>query len=150
MMASPKEVEDSICRLAQMARAAGMHLVIATQRPSVNVITGVIKANIPSRIALAVSSQIDSRTILDSAGAEKLLGKGDMLFSPIGSLKPTRVQGCFVTDKEIQSVIDHIKSKNENSYNKELLSEMDKVDREEEEDYKEKSRNRKIFRNGKN
>ena len=135
MMASPKEVEDSICRLAQMARAAGMHLVIATQRPSVNVITGVIKANIPSRIALAVSSQVDSRTILDSAGAEKLLGKGDMLFSPIGSLKPIRVQGCFVTDKEISSVIDYIKNKNENNYNKELLVEMEKVDDDKE--YKE-------------
>ena len=127
MMASPKEVEDSICRLAQMARAAGMHLVIATQRPSVNVITGVIKANIPSRIALAVSSQVDSRTILDSCGAEKLLGRGDMLFSPIGALKPVRIQGCFVSEKEIESVIEFIKVKNKVNYNKVLLEEMEKV-----------------------
>ncbi len=105
MMAAPSEVEDSICRLAQMARAAGMYLVIATQRPSVDVITGIIKANIPSRIAFAVSSQVDSRTILDAAGAEKLLGKGDMLFYPSGSPKPTRVQGCFVTDKEVEEVV---------------------------------------------
>ncbi len=105
MMAAPSEVEDSICRLAQMARAAGMYLVIATQRPSVDVITGIIKANIPSRIAFAVSSQVDSRTILDSAGAEKLLGKGDMLFAPSGAPKPTRLQGCFVSDKEVEEVV---------------------------------------------
>ncbi|MBR2735459.1 MAG: DNA translocase FtsK, partial [Clostridia bacterium] len=109
MMAAPNEVEDYICRLAQMARAAGMHLVIATQRPSVDVITGIIKANIPSRIALAVSSQIDSRTILDMSGAEKLLGRGDMLFAPVGSNKPIRVQGCYVTDKEIERVVESIK-----------------------------------------
>lgn len=143
MMASPKEVEDSICRLAQMARAAGMHLVIATQRPSVNVITGVIKANIPSRIALAVSSQVDSRTILDSCGAEKLLGRGDMLFSPIGALKPTRIQGCFVSEKEIESVIEFIKVKNKVNYNKVLLEEMEKVHYIEDE---EKPKKKKYFR----
>lgn len=127
MMAAPNEVEDAICRLAQMARAAGMHLVIATQRPSVDVITGVIKANIPSRIALAVSSQIDSRTILDSSGAEKLLGRGDMLFSPIGSSKPKRVQGCYVTDREIEAVIDFLKNnKKENEYDQTVIDEIEK------------------------
>ncbi len=110
MMAAPNEVEDAICRLAQMARAAGMHLIVATQRPSVDVVTGLIKANIPSRIALAVSSQVDSRTILDTGGAEKLLGKGDMLYSPIGFPKPVRVQGCFVSDSEIEAVVDFIKN----------------------------------------
>ncbi len=150
MMASPKEVEDSICRLAQMARAAGMHLVIATQRPSVNVITGVIKANIPSRIALAVSSQVDSRTILDCAGAEKLLGRGDMLFSPIGALKPIRIQGCYVSDKEIESVIEYIKLKNKNEYNKELIKEMEKINIDDDTDTEEK-KGRKYFKNkGKN
>ena len=109
MMAAPNEVEDSICRLAQMARAAGMHLVIATQRPSVDVITGIVKANIPSRIAFAVSSQTDSRTILDMGGAEKLLGKGDMLFYPIGTNKPVRVQGAFVSDGELNKIVDFIK-----------------------------------------
>lgn len=109
MMVAPNEVEDAICRLAQMARAAGMHLVIATQRPSVDVITGIIKANIPSRIALAVSSQVDSRTIIDSSGAEKLLGRGDMLFLPIGENKPIRVQGCYVSDSEIENIVEFIK-----------------------------------------
>lgn len=126
MMAAPTEVEDAICRLAQMARAAGMHLVIATQRPSVDVITGIIKANIPSRIALAVSSQVDSRTILDSSGAEKLLGRGDMLFAPIGFQKPLRVQGCYVTDKEIESVIDFIKETDSAEYDKDILEEIEK------------------------
>lgn len=111
MMAAPHEVEDSICRLAQMARAAGMHLVIATQRPSVDVITGLIKANIPSRISLKVSSQIDSRTIIDTAGAEKLLGNGDLLFYPVGIAKPQRIQGCFLSDKEVETVVDFIKSR---------------------------------------
>lgn len=126
MMAAPNEVEDYICRLAQMARAAGMHLVIATQRPSVDVITGIIKANIPSRIALAVSSQIDSRTILDMSGAEKLLGRGDMLFSPVGSPKPIRVQGCYVTDREIEKVIDFIKNSQESKYDSKIAAEIEK------------------------
>ncbi len=114
MMVAPGEVEDAICRLAQMARAAGLHLIIATQRPSVNVITGLIKANIPSRIAFSVSSAIDSRTILDGAGAEKLLGKGDMLFFPSGYPKPVRIQGAFVSDKEVGSVVEFLSSQNEN------------------------------------
>lgn len=126
MMAAPNEVEDYICRLAQMARAAGMHLVIATQRPSVDVITGIIKANIPSRIALAVSSQIDSRTILDMSGAEKLLGRGDMLFSPVGLPKPIRVQGCYVTDREIESIIDFLKKSQETSYDSTIAAEIEK------------------------
>ena len=125
MMASPKEVEDSICRLAQMARAAGMHLVIATQRPSVDVITGLIKANISSRIALTVSSQIDSRTILDSSGAEKLLGNGDMLYSPIGTSKPLRVQGCYVSDEEIEELCEFIKTQGESQYSEEIQKEID-------------------------
>ena len=124
MMVAPNDVEDAICRLAQMARAAGMHLVIATQRPSVDVITGLIKANVPSRIAFAVSSQVDSRTILDMAGAEKLLGKGDMLFYPMGASKPTRVQGAFVTDKEVEQIVDFIKSKNEVKYDEDVLEKI--------------------------
>lgn len=126
MMAAPNEVEDAICRLAQMARAAGMHLVIATQRPSVDVITGVIKANIPSRIAFAVSSQVDSRTILDGAGAEKLLGRGDMLFSPVGSSKPVRVQGCFVSDSEVEQIVSFIKNKDIAEYDEEIIEEIEK------------------------
>lgn len=126
MMAAPREVEDAICRLAQMARAAGMHLVIATQRPSVDVITGVIKANIPSRIAFAVSSQVDSRTILDSGGAEKLLGRGDMLYYPVGIPKPIRIQGCFVSDKEVESVVEFIKSGKVVEYDEKIIEEIDR------------------------
>ncbi len=126
MMAAPNEVEDSICRLAQMARAAGMHLVIATQRPSVDVITGIIKANIPSRIAFAVSSQVDSRTILDMGGAEKLLGRGDMLFAPVGSPKPTRIQGCFVSDKEIEAVVEFVKNAASADYDQNIAEEIER------------------------
>ncbi len=126
MMAAPNEVEDSICRLAQMARAAGMHLLIATQRPSVDVITGIIKANIPSRIAFAVSSQVDSRTILDMGGAEKLLGRGDMLFAPVGSPKPVRIQGCFVGDSEIESVVNFVKKTQETGYDQNIVEEIEK------------------------
>lgn len=130
MMVAAKEVEDSICRLAQKARAAGMHLVIATQRPSVDVITGIIKANIPSRVAFAVSSQIDSRTILDMVGAEKLLGKGDMLFYPIGSSKPTRVQGAFVSDQEVEKIVDFVKSNGgEATYNEDILEEIERANK---------------------
>ena len=121
MMVAAKDVEDSICRLAQKARAAGMHLIIATQRPSVDVITGIIKANIPSRIAFAVSSQVDSRTILDQVGAEKLLGKGDMLFYPTGATKPTRIQGAFVSDDEVEKIVSFVKSNGEATYNEDIL-----------------------------
>ena len=126
MMVVGKDVEDSICRIAQKARAAGMHLIVATQRPSVDVITGLIKANIPSRIAFAVSSQIDSRTILDSGGAEKLLGNGDMLFLPVGASKPVRVQGTFVTDEEIGAVLSFIKSTSTAQYDEEMIAEMER------------------------
>ena len=126
MMVAPGEVEDAVCRLAQLARAAGIHLVLATQRPSVNVITGLIKANIPSRIALSVSSAIDSRTIIDSGGAEKLLGNGDMLFAPGDYPKPVRVQGAFVSDKEVEKVVDFLKLQFDTpSYNSEVTAQID-------------------------
>lgn len=126
MMISPKEVEDSICRLAQKARAAGMHLVVATQRPSVDVITGIIKANIPSRISLSVSSQVDSRTILDMIGAEKLLGNGDMLYNPVGNSKPTRIQGAYLSEEEILRIVDFIKSQVETDYDDEIMEEIER------------------------
>lgn len=126
MMVSPKEVEDSICRLAQKARAAGMHLVVATQRPSVDVITGIIKANIPSRISLSVSSQVDSRTILDSIGAEKLLGNGDMLFAPLGVTKPVRIQGAYLSDSEISNIVSYIKNQVNAEYDDEIMQEIEK------------------------
>jgi len=127
MMVSGKEVEDYICRLAQKARAAGIHLIVATQRPSVDVITGLIKANIPARIAFAVSSQVDSRTILDGGGAEKLLGMGDMLFLPLGASKPTRVQGTYVRDEEISRVIEFVKRDFVAEYNQEMIANMEKM-----------------------
>lgn len=133
MMVAKNDVEDAICRLAQKARAAGMHLVIATQRPSVDVITGLIKANVPSRIAFAVSSQVDSRTILDSVGAEKLLGKGDMLFFPAGAPKPSRVQGAFVSDDEVEKIVDFIKSNGTATYSEDILESIEnsnKTDKE--------------------
>lgn len=120
MMVAPKEVEDSICRLAQMARAAGIHLVVATQRPSVDIITGLIKANIPSRISFAVSSQVDSRTILDISGAEKLLGKGDMLFYPVEAVKPIRIQGAYISDTEVEELVSFVKEQKEPVYEKKL------------------------------
>lgn len=132
MMVAPADVEDAICRLAQMARAAGIHLVVATQRPSVDVITGVIKANIPSRIAFAVSSQTDSRTILDMAGAEKLMGRGDMLFFPVGASKPIRIQGVYVSDQEVNRLVEFIKKQGSPQYQKELFS-SETVSKEEEE-----------------
>ena len=133
MMVARKDVEDAICRLAQKARAAGMHLVIATQRPSVDVITGLIKANIPSRIAFAVSSQVDSRTILDMVGAEKLLGKGDMLFYPTGAPKPTRIQGAFISDGEVEKIVNFLKANGEATYNEDIIESIEnanKTDRE--------------------
>ncbi len=125
MMAASNEVEDSICRLAQKARAAGMHLIVATQRPSVDVITGLIKANIPSRIAFAVKSQIDSRTIIDTQGAEKLLGNGDMLYCPVGLSKPVRVQGCYVSDDEIERVIEFVTSQGDVKYDDSVMQEIE-------------------------
>ncbi|WP_243114419.1 DNA translocase FtsK [Agathobaculum sp. Marseille-P7918] len=126
MMVAAKEVETSICRIAQKARAAGMHLVVATQRPSADVITGIMKANIPSRIAFAVASQIESRIILDTTGAEKLIGKGDMLYAPLGEGKPTRVQGCFISSDEIEAVIAHIKQTSTAEYNEEILEHIER------------------------
>ncbi len=127
MMAAANEVEDSICRLAQLARAAGMHMVIATQRPSVDVITGLIKANIPSRLALTVASAVDSRTILDGGGAERLLGNGDMLFMPVGQSKPTRIQGCYVSNDEVERVVDFLKSADKPlEYDQAIIDEMEK------------------------
>lgn len=141
MMVAAKDVEDAICRLAQMARAAGMHLVIATQRPSVDVITGVIKANIASRIAFAVTSGVDSRTILDSIGAEKLLGKGDMLFYPSGAMKPQRVQGAFVSDSEVEKIVTFLKNNGGPTYSEDVLEKIEKanssdmeLDKDEEDD----------------
>ena len=133
MMVAKNDVEDAICRLAQKARAAGMHLVIATQRPSVDVITGLIKANIPSRIAFAVSSQVDSRTILDSVGAEKLLGKGDMLYFPSGAPKPSRVQGAFVSDEEVEKIVDFIKSNGTATYNEDILESIENTNKSDKE-----------------
>ena len=125
MMVAAKEVENSICRIAQKARAAGMHLVVATQRPSADVITGIMKANIPSRIAFAVASQIESRIILDTTGAEKLIGKGDMLYAPLGEGKPTRVQGCFISNEEIEAVITRIKETSTAEYSEEILEHIE-------------------------
>ena len=133
MMVAAKDVEEAICRLAQKARAAGMHLVIATQRPSVDVITGLIKANIPSRIAFAVSSQVDSRTILDSIGAEKLLGKGDMLFFPTGFPKPVRVQGAFISDEEVEKIVDFVKKNGTANYSEDILETIENSNKTEKE-----------------
>ena len=126
MMTSPGEVEDSICRLAQKARAAGMYMIVATQRPSVDVVTGLIKANIPTRIAFAVSSMVDSRTILDVGGAEKLMGKGDMLFLPTGAIKPERIQGCFVSDEEVEKVVNFLKGDRTQGYDEEVMNEIER------------------------
>ncbi|WP_461247870.1 DNA translocase FtsK, partial [Treponema sp. R6D11] len=128
MAVAPADVEESVHRLSSMARAAGMHLVVATQRPSVDVITGIIKANIPSRISFAVSSQIDSRTILDQAGAEKLIGRGDMLYAPLGANKPQRIQGCHVGDKEVERVVNYVKSTSEAVYDDEVSQEIDRFE----------------------
>ena len=127
MLVAAKEVEDSICRIAQMGRAAGMHLIIATQRPSADVITGLMKANIPSRIAFSVASAMESRIILDTVGAEKLVGKGDMLFAPIGTGKPQRVQGCFVTDAEVEAVATYVKNHFKPSYDESIMDEIEKT-----------------------
>lgn len=129
MMAASSQVEEAICRLAQKARAAGMHLIVATQRPSVDVVTGLIKANIPSRIAFSVSSQFDSRTILDTAGAEKLLGKGDMLFSPVDANKPIRIQGPFISEAESAAVIEFVKSQSETEYRDDVIRTIEVSDK---------------------
>jgi S-DNA-T family DNA segregation ATPase FtsK/SpoIIIE len=126
MLVAAKEVEESICRIAQMGRAAGIHLIIATQRPSADVITGLMKANIPSRIAFSVASAMESRIILDTPGAEKLVGKGDMLFAPVGSGKPLRVQGCFVSDKEVEDVANYVKDHYVNSYDQTVMEEIER------------------------
>ncbi len=126
MLVAAKEVEESICRIAQMGRAAGIHLIIATQRPSADVITGLMKANIPSRIAFAVASAMESRIILDTQGAEKLVGKGDMLYAPIGNGKPLRVQGCFVSDSEVEAVATYVKENYVTSYDQQVLEEIEK------------------------
>ena len=126
MLVAAKEVEESICRIAQMGRAAGIHLIIATQRPSADVITGLMKANIPSRIAFSVASAMESRIILDTQGAEKLVGKGDMLFSPIGALKPTRVQGCFVSDSEVEAVASYVKQNFKTEYDSEVMEDIER------------------------
>ena len=126
MLVAAKEVEESICRIAQMGRASGIHLVIATQRPSADVITGLMKANIPSRIAFAVSSAMESRIILDTQGAEKLVGKGDMLFAPLGQGKPKRIQGCFISDEEVQAVVNSIKKQSESNYSEEIIEQIEK------------------------
>ncbi|MPM90881.1 DNA translocase SpoIIIE [bioreactor metagenome] len=125
MLVAAKEVEESICRVAQMGRAAGVHLVIATQRPSADVITGIMKANIPSRIAFAVASSLESRIILDTTGAEKLVGRGDMLWYPLGSGKPLRVQGCLISEEEVAAVVDFVKKSGETSYDDEIIQEIE-------------------------
>ena len=125
MLVAAKEVEESICRVAQMGRAAGMHLVIATQRPSADVITGLMKANIPSRIAFAVASSMESRIILDNGGAEKLVGRGDMLYAPLGAGKPTRVQGCFITPEEIEQVVAFVKQTGETQYDNDVIAKIE-------------------------
>ena len=132
MLVAAKEVEESICRVAQMGRAAGMHLVIATQRPSADVITGIMKANIPSRIAFAVASSLESRIILDTQGAEKLVGRGDMLYFPLGSGKPTRVQGCFISPEEIEQVVSFVKQSGEAEYSDEVMQKIEESVQEKE------------------
>lgn len=127
MMTAPGDVEDAICRIAQKARAAGMHMIVATQRPSVDVVTGLIKANIPTRVAFSVSSQVDSRTILDIGGAEKLMGRGDMLFYPVGATKPLRIQGCFVSDNEVEKVVEFIKNSGKSDYSEDVSQEIERL-----------------------